>query len=110
MEEARGQKDRRTAGLEIRWEPDMPVRQAQQEMRAAKHRDPWETETQEELDRGETYEAVEAAQPIAANLIEFPREIIATRRMRPRITEAFVDELNRSNSASSRLSRIRFRP
>ena len=34
------------------------------------------------------YEAVEAAQPIPANLIEFPREIVATRRMRPRITEA----------------------
>ena len=37
---------------------------------------------------GLIYEAVEAAQPIPANLIEFPREIIATRRMRPRISEA----------------------
>ena len=30
------------------------------------------------------YEEIEA-QPIPANLIEFPREIIATRRMRPRL-------------------------
>ncbi len=79
------------AGLEIRWEPDMPVRQTQQEMRAARI-ESWETETTDDLNGGERYEAVEAAQPIAANLIEFPREIVATRRMRPRITEAFVDE------------------
>ena len=32
------------------------------------------------------YEIVEAAQPIPANLIHFPREIVATRRMRPRIS------------------------
>ena len=32
--------------------------------------------------------AVEPAEPIHANLIEFPRELIATRRLRPRIAEA----------------------
>ena len=79
------------AGMEIRWEPDMPVRRAQQEMHAARI-ESWETDAQDDLDGGEMYKAVEAAQPIAANLIEFPREIVATRRMRPRITEAFVDE------------------
>ena len=52
----------------------------------------WPADFAGALDNAETYEAVEAAQPIAANLIEFPREIVATRRMRPRITEAFVDE------------------
>ena len=75
-----------TAGLEIRWEADMPVRHAQHQMRAERAEN-WESEP----DGAEMYEAVEAAQPIVANLIEFPREIIATRRMRPRITEAFVD-------------------
>ncbi|MGA8089380.1 MAG: RDD family protein [Terracidiphilus sp.] len=80
-----------TVGLEIRWEPDMPVRHAQQEMRATRV-ETWDAATADDLDGGETYQAVEAAQPIAANLIEFPREIVATRRMRPRITEAFVDE------------------
>lgn len=33
-----------------------------------------------------SYEVIEAAQPIPANLIHFPREIVATRRMRPRIS------------------------
>jgi len=80
-----------TAGLEIRWEPDLPVRHAQHETRAARV-ESWETESQDALDSGEMYEAVEAAQPIAANLIEFPREIVATRRMRPRITEALVED------------------
>ncbi len=79
-----------TAGLEIRWEPDMPVRQAPQETRATRI-EAWEPDSRD-VYGAETYEAVEAAQPIAANLIEFPREIVATRRMRPRITEAFVDE------------------
>jgi uncharacterized RDD family membrane protein YckC len=80
-----------TAGMEIRWEPDMPVRQAQHETRAARV-ETWETETRDDRDGEEMYEAVEAAQTIAANLIEFPREIVATRRMRPRITEAFVED------------------
>ncbi len=80
-----------TTGIEIRWEPDMPVRPAQHETRAARV-ETWETETRNDLDSEEMYEAVEAAQPIAANLIEFPREIVATRRMRPRITEAFVED------------------
>jgi uncharacterized RDD family membrane protein YckC len=80
-----------TAGIEIRWEPDMPVRHPLHETRGARV-ETWETGTQNDLDGGEMYEAVEAAQPIAANLIEFPREIVATRRMRPRITEAFVED------------------
>jgi uncharacterized RDD family membrane protein YckC len=80
-----------TAGLEIRWEPDMPVRQVHEEIRATRA-ETWPIDTRDDRDTVETYEAVEAAQPIAANLIEFPREIVATRRMRPRITEAFVDE------------------
>jgi uncharacterized RDD family membrane protein YckC len=80
-----------TAGLEIRWEPDMPVRQVHEEIRATRA-ETWPTDARDDRDNAETYEAVEAAQPIAANLIEFPREIVATRRMRPRITEAFVDE------------------
>jgi len=39
-----------------------------------------------ELEAGEI-EAVEPAQPIPANLIEFPRELVATRKMRPRLAE-----------------------
>lgn len=81
-----------TRGVEIRWEPDMPVRPAQHEMRA-EIRDPWaaQADVQEAVETGPVYDSVEAAQPIPANLIEFPREIIAPRRMRPRITEANPD-------------------
>jgi uncharacterized RDD family membrane protein YckC len=44
----------------------------------------WETEE---------IEAVEPAQPICANLIEFPRELIATRKMRPhRAERPFAEE------------------
>jgi len=32
----------------------------------------------------EGVEVVEAAQPIHANLIQFPRELVATRKIRPR--------------------------
>jgi uncharacterized RDD family membrane protein YckC len=75
-------------GLAIRWEPDLPVRTAQQDTRPSISY-PWDgtTEAQNTFYDAVVYETVEAAQPIPANLIEFPREIIATRRMRPRISE-----------------------
>ncbi|MGA8743578.1 MAG: RDD family protein [Terracidiphilus sp.] len=78
--------------LEIRWEPDMPARLARQETRPARtHSSNAPFDTPAFYDSGPIYETVEAAQPIAANLIEFPREIVATRRMRPRITEASLE-------------------
>jgi uncharacterized RDD family membrane protein YckC len=79
-------------GLEIRWEPDMPVRPAHQETHSTTSY-AWDAPA-DALDTyydEAVYEAVEAAQPIPANLIEFPREIVATRRMRPRIAEALPD-------------------
>jgi uncharacterized RDD family membrane protein YckC len=87
------QNDAATAGgLEIRWEPDMPVRPAHQETRSTTSY-AWDapTDALNTYDDSPVYEAVEAAQPIPANLIEFPREIVATRRMRPRITEALPE-------------------
>lgn len=76
-------------GIEVRWEPDMPVLPARQEMRADA-RESWNArpEPQDEFD-APVYEPVDAAQPIPANLIEFPREIVAPRRMRPRINDAY---------------------
>lgn len=84
-----------SAGVEIRWEPDMPVRQAQQQNRTTS-KYPWEASAniEEAFDGDYIYESVEAAQAIPANLIEFPREIVATRRMRPRITEAQPDSMD----------------
>jgi uncharacterized RDD family membrane protein YckC len=81
----------------IRWEPDMPVRPTEPTAtRASRGTDSlempaegwWESSSPEEDTLGaEAIEAVEPAQPIHANLIEFPREIVATRKVRPRLAE-----------------------
>ena len=71
------------SGVEIRWEPDMPQRPMQTGTYSAGRYD-W-TE-QNHLDSATVYEEIEA-QAIPANLIQFPREIIATRRMRPRLAD-----------------------
>ena len=78
--------------LEVRWDPDMPVPPAQQNTHNATSAQ-WETPDHSTYDfeAGPICEAVDAAQPIPANLIQFPREIVATRRMRPRIAEASPD-------------------
>lgn len=75
--------------VEVRWEPDLPVR--------AEMAEPVHTHAAAELAaslspseimEAETVETVEPAQPIPANLIQFPRELVATRRMRPRLASA----------------------
>jgi uncharacterized RDD family membrane protein YckC len=81
----------------IRWEPDMPVRPAEPaaarasrgtESFAISAQDWWESPQQAEDALGaEAIESVEPAQPIHANLIEFPRELVATRKVRPRLAE-----------------------
>jgi uncharacterized RDD family membrane protein YckC len=74
--------------MEIRWEADMPMRTAAEQARyesQSEHRG--DTQGYASSAAAEYFEHVEAAQPIHANLIEFPREIIATRRMRPRLAE-----------------------
>ena len=80
--------DREPAQLQVQWEPDMPAyRRASGQYESAG--DNWWTSAdgKRSEDESPTVAAVEAAQPIHANLIEFPRELIATRRMRPRLTE-----------------------
>ncbi len=83
--------------FEIRWEPDLPLRNAEPGALRASHGADFsevgmenqvtpEWPAQDELD-GEPIVAVEPAQPIHANLIEFPREIVATRKARPRRAE-----------------------
>ena len=80
--------------LAIRWDVDFPVRPPEaaqgKEMREFSALETalenWReaafpARTQEEI------EVVEPARPIPANLIEFPRELVATRKMRPRIAE-----------------------
>jgi len=46
-------------------------------------------------------EVAEAAQPIPANLIEFPRELVATRKMRPRLAEGPFAALSRAEEQLS---------
>jgi uncharacterized RDD family membrane protein YckC len=69
--------------LEIRWEPDMPVRSAAPPAATRANAPVGASHLTDE-----PIEAVEPALPIYANLIEFPREIVATRRMRPRLMGA----------------------
>lgn len=90
----------------VRWETDMPVRPAEPAYARATHgqdnfripvehwREPGEPARDEEDAPGsmEEIEMVEAAQPIHANLIEFPRELVAARKVRPRRAERPHDE------------------
>jgi uncharacterized RDD family membrane protein YckC len=77
--------------LEVRWDPDMPVRRTEAAAARAPHRQdrvaPESDEWREPLANYGEPETVEPAQPIHANLIEFPRELVATRKARPRIAE-----------------------
>ncbi|MGH9519126.1 MAG: RDD family protein, partial [Terriglobales bacterium] len=91
-------------GLEIRWEPDMPpppvappmaYAQRENRLREGRVREDWVREgaVREHWSSGSyemerALEPVEPPQAIPANLIEFPRELVATRRMRPRISGA----------------------
>ncbi len=89
--------------MEIRWEPDLPARSpvpAPDEVEPAKA-DWYESLAPDAYAAGQIYEAVEPAQPIHANLIEFPRELVATRRMRPRLTEAHPGSSAEMNSQLS---------
>jgi uncharacterized RDD family membrane protein YckC len=84
--EARAAKAAQTEGLEIRWEPDMPQLAAQEGLRMSADRDSNE-ESRPALS-APPVETVDAAEPIQANLIQFPRELVATRRMRPRLADS----------------------
>jgi len=88
---------RESKEFEIRWEPDMPVQPADAAAVRATLGDetpepveeswvdePWPTPPGTDSDR---IEIVEPGLPIHANLIEFPREIVATRKVRPRLAE-----------------------
>ena len=87
-------------GFEIRWERDLPVRPVEDEAGYTMHgATPQETPESSRVNGmgsawvgrdghgGEAIETVEPAEAIHANLIEFPREIVATRRVRPRLAD-----------------------
>lgn len=84
--------------VSIRWDPDLPMRPADPAPmyanRGSNLFDPdWWRHALADRPRHEAahepadIEVVEPAQPIPANLIEFPRELVATRKARPRLAE-----------------------
>lgn len=79
----------------IRWEPDLPVHRSEPMTVRARHAaDLFDSGIQDWPEAGSAavegreFEMIEPAQPIHANLIEFPRELVATRKVRPRLAEA----------------------
>jgi uncharacterized RDD family membrane protein YckC len=83
--------------LEVRWDADMPVRDVSAAAaRASRGTVPDSAPADDSWDQAQRatspweaqgFEVVEPAQPIHANLIEFPRELVATRKARPRRAE-----------------------
>jgi len=75
----------------IRWEPDTPVRVLQP--RPAPKPEPFELAAEDwwtpaQVSATLRHEPISVdSQPSAANLIEFPRELVASRKMRPRLLQ-----------------------
>ena len=72
--------------VEVRWDPEMPSPQTS----AADYAKPVAEDDLWDVDAADAtpVEMIDAALPIPGNLIQFPRELVATRRMRPRLSEA----------------------
>lgn len=88
--------------FEIRWDADLPIREARPAAGRASHAKAGANGSLENSQQAdapsvlevEGFEVVEGAQPIHANLIEFPRELVATRKVRPRRAEGpFAESL-----------------
>jgi uncharacterized RDD family membrane protein YckC len=85
----------------IRWDPDLPMRPVERKVPPPPRRvqeefelsveDWWSPGEATENLRNNPIEVVET-EPGHANLIQFPRELIATRRIRPRLAEGSVTE------------------
>jgi uncharacterized RDD family membrane protein YckC len=71
---------------EIRWEPDAPMLRTGAAVPGTRHESPEWHESRWSVPE-DSVEIVEPDQPIHANLIEFPKEIVATRKVRPRRAE-----------------------
>jgi uncharacterized RDD family membrane protein YckC len=88
-----------TAGrpLGIRWDPDLPVRPVEQKpMPRKRAQEEFELATEDWWSPAEVTEnlrnnpiEIAEAKPEGANLIQFPRELVATRKMRPRSAEGY---------------------
>ncbi len=81
----------------VRWDPDMPARSAERRPTPARVQEEFELAAEDwwspaEIStalRNEPLESVEG-EPAHANLIQFPRELVATRKIRPRLAEGYA--------------------
>jgi len=86
------------SSFDLRWEPDLPALPTEQSVSYTSRALDYEDAPQmdwwpaQETMPAVAIEAIEPAQPIPANLIEFPRELVATRKVRPRLAEAGQSE------------------
>jgi uncharacterized RDD family membrane protein YckC len=96
---ARPEAERQSFG--IRWDPDLPTRPVERKTAPTPRRvqeefelsveDWWSPAEATENLRHKPLEVAEA-EPEHANLIQFPRELVATRKIRPRLAEATLTE------------------
>jgi len=95
----------------ILWDADLPVRAIVPAPTRATHGlDAFNIPAEQWFELGprlrdepdhDAIEVVEAAQPIPANLIEFPRELVATRKLRPRLAEGPFGTVSKSEEQLS---------
>jgi uncharacterized RDD family membrane protein YckC len=74
--------------LAVRWDPDLPLRAADPPpsgRRKAEASSDDRRTAAVDVGVSRTEQPVEIVEPIHANLIQFPRELVATRRLRPRL-------------------------
>ena len=89
--------------FDLRWEPDLPMRAADRVTNRGREEldlnaeDWW---TPAHVDEALHHEPLEVAetQPEYANLIEFPRELVAPRKMRPRLPDAQTEPVEKQLS------------
>lgn len=80
--------------FDLRWEPDLPLRTIELKPAAPRPQEDFTLLPEDWWTPAEVSEKLRSeplhieAQPTHANLIEFPRELVATRKMRPRLIEA----------------------
>jgi uncharacterized RDD family membrane protein YckC len=92
------------ASVSVRWEPGLPVRDAEpvtlRESRGLEDHEASVENSLQPLSLGrdplgtEALEPVEPDQPIHANLIEFPRELVAAHKARPRLADGRSTAVN----------------
>lgn len=84
----------------VRWDPDMPARSGERKQTRSRAQEEFELATEDWWSPGEADASLREApievvegEPVHANLIQFPRELVATRKMRPRLAEQYAGNI-----------------